>query len=123
MTTWVNSQFPRPDFHRQVQRHYGLQYRIRPREAALELSNTSMIPADAEVRDRKSGFESTPKPLPGSYRACRRNPNPTDVTASLWIGIELDVTGLPARFQRWCSVATTLDVASSGPKKDQLAPD
>src|SRR5262245_17142151 len=27
MTTWVNSQFPRPDFHRQVQRHYGLQYR------------------------------------------------------------------------------------------------
>jgi len=24
MTTWVNSQFPRPDFHRQVQRHYGL---------------------------------------------------------------------------------------------------
>ena len=24
-TTWVNSQFPRPDFHRQVQRHYGLQ--------------------------------------------------------------------------------------------------
>ena len=25
MTTWVNSQFPRPDFHRQVQRHYGLQ--------------------------------------------------------------------------------------------------
>ena len=27
MTTWVNSQFPRPDFHRQVQRHYGLQNR------------------------------------------------------------------------------------------------
>ena len=25
MTTWINSQFPRPDFHRQVQRHYGLQ--------------------------------------------------------------------------------------------------
>ena len=25
MTMWVNSQFPRPDFHRQVQRHYGLQ--------------------------------------------------------------------------------------------------
>src|SRR5271166_7066627 len=25
MTTWVNSQFPRPDFHRQVHRHYGLQ--------------------------------------------------------------------------------------------------
>ena len=25
MTTWVNSQFPRPDFHQQVQRHYGLQ--------------------------------------------------------------------------------------------------
>ena len=24
MTTWINSQFPRPDFHRQVQRHYGL---------------------------------------------------------------------------------------------------
>jgi hypothetical protein len=33
MTTWVNSQFPRPDFHRLVQRHYGLQYRARPREA------------------------------------------------------------------------------------------
>ena len=30
MTTWVNSQFPRPDFHRQVQQHYGLQYRPRP---------------------------------------------------------------------------------------------
>src|SRR5208282_2184885 len=28
MTTWVNSQFPRPDFHRQVQRHYGLQTQI-----------------------------------------------------------------------------------------------
>src|SRR5271157_4572664 len=27
MTTWVNSQFPRPDFHRQVQRHYGLHNR------------------------------------------------------------------------------------------------
>src|SRR5271166_5172898 len=27
ITTWVNSQFPRPDFHRQVQRHYGLQNR------------------------------------------------------------------------------------------------
>ncbi len=25
MTTWINSQFPRPDFHRQAQRHYGLQ--------------------------------------------------------------------------------------------------
>ncbi len=25
ITTWVNSQFPRPDFHRQVQQHYGLQ--------------------------------------------------------------------------------------------------
>ena len=25
MTTWINSQFPRPDFHRQVQRYYGLQ--------------------------------------------------------------------------------------------------
>ena len=25
MTTWINSQFPGPDFHRQVQRHYGLQ--------------------------------------------------------------------------------------------------
>ena len=25
MTTWINSQFPRPDFHWQVQRHYGLQ--------------------------------------------------------------------------------------------------
>src|SRR5271165_6382376 len=30
MTTWVNSQFPRPDFHRQVQRHYGLQNPVRP---------------------------------------------------------------------------------------------
>ena len=28
MTTWVNSQFPRPDFHRQVQRHYGLQNKV-----------------------------------------------------------------------------------------------
>jgi hypothetical protein len=28
MTTWVNSQFPRPDFHRQVQRHYGLRSRV-----------------------------------------------------------------------------------------------
>ena len=25
MTTWINSQFPRPDFHRQVQWPYGLQ--------------------------------------------------------------------------------------------------
>ena len=25
ITTRINSQFPRPDFHRQVQRHYGLQ--------------------------------------------------------------------------------------------------
>jgi hypothetical protein len=30
MTTWVNSQFPRPDFHRQVQRHYGLHPSFRP---------------------------------------------------------------------------------------------
>ena len=30
MTTWVNSQFPRPDFLRQVQRHYGLQNDSRP---------------------------------------------------------------------------------------------
>jgi len=30
MTTWVNSQFPRPDFHRQVQRHYGLQNQVDP---------------------------------------------------------------------------------------------
>src|SRR5271157_5656618 len=30
MTTWVNSQFPRPDFHRQVRRHYGLQNDSRP---------------------------------------------------------------------------------------------
>ena len=30
MTTWVNSQFPRPDFHRQLQRHYGLQKDSRP---------------------------------------------------------------------------------------------
>ena len=28
MTTWVNNQFPRPDFHRQVLRHYGLQTQI-----------------------------------------------------------------------------------------------
>jgi hypothetical protein len=28
MTTSASSQFPRPDFHRQVQRHYGLQYRM-----------------------------------------------------------------------------------------------
>ena len=25
MTTWINSQFPRPDFHRRVQWYYGLQ--------------------------------------------------------------------------------------------------
>ena len=31
MTTWVNSQFPRPDFHRQVQRHYGLHNKLRPK--------------------------------------------------------------------------------------------
>ena len=30
MTTWVNSQFPRPDFHRQVQWQYGLQNDSRP---------------------------------------------------------------------------------------------
>src|SRR5262249_3099672 len=30
MTTWINSQFPRPDFHRQVQRHYGLHNKLRP---------------------------------------------------------------------------------------------
>src|SRR5262249_19795076 len=31
MTTWVNSQFPRPDFHRRVQRHYGLHNKLRPK--------------------------------------------------------------------------------------------
>ena len=31
MTTWINSQFPRPDFHRQVQRHYGLHNKLRPK--------------------------------------------------------------------------------------------
>src|SRR6516165_2420789 len=31
MTTWVNSQFPRPDFHRQVHRHYGLHNKLRPK--------------------------------------------------------------------------------------------
>ena len=35
MTTWINSQFPRPDFHRQVQRHYGLQDTGIPPEEAL----------------------------------------------------------------------------------------
>ena len=36
MTTWVNSQFPRPDFHRQVQRHYGLRLSL-PREPLEEV--------------------------------------------------------------------------------------
>src|SRR5215831_377853 len=31
MTTWVNSQFPRPDFHRRVHRHYGLHNKLRPK--------------------------------------------------------------------------------------------
>jgi hypothetical protein len=30
ITTRINSQFPRPDFHRQVQPHYGLQKLVRP---------------------------------------------------------------------------------------------
>ncbi len=35
MTTWINSQFPRPDFHRQVQRHYGLQDTNNPQIVCL----------------------------------------------------------------------------------------
>ena len=48
MTTWINSQFPRPDFHRQVQRHYGLQDtglspRITPRITPREKTNRHRI--------------------------------------------------------------------------------
>ena len=39
MTTWVNSQFPRPDFHRQVQRHYGLQDGVCADGRSRHLSN------------------------------------------------------------------------------------
>src|SRR5208283_5796804 len=48
MTTWVNSQFPRPDFHRQVQRHYGLQNRPRSRAALV-------VERDRPAKDPRAG--------------------------------------------------------------------
>ena len=45
MTTWLNSQFSRPDFHRQVQRHYGLQDTGFPRKNGSRAS----IPVTAFV--------------------------------------------------------------------------
>jgi hypothetical protein len=41
MTTWVNSQFPRLDFHRQVQRHYGLQNSVCPHPLVGDLARSA----------------------------------------------------------------------------------
>ena len=67
MTTWVNSQFPRPDFHRQVQRHYGLHPSLsshmfvpaslgRRLRINLELVSRYLRPA---VRWRRQGLPSS----------------------------------------------------------------
>ena len=82
MTTWVNSQFPRPDFHRQVQRHYGLRNKVCHREAA----NTARAiwrsgpSRRAESSDRIS---SRDRRDPGLTRWTRRpnsqRPNPKEL--------------------------------------------
>jgi hypothetical protein len=42
MTTWINSQFPRPDFHRRVQRHYGLQDTGFPTKCRIRLTEADL---------------------------------------------------------------------------------
>ena len=58
MTTWINSQFPRPDFHRQVQRHYGLQ-------------DTGFLPAESEwVRPDRRCRISAARALASTILTC-----------------------------------------------------
>jgi K+-transporting ATPase ATPase C chain len=83
MTTWVNSQFPRPDFHRQVQRHYGLQ-------------GTNLGPANPKLREdvRRRAEE---------YR--RRNgllagtPIPIDAVTCSGSGLDPDISPANAELQ------------------------
>jgi hypothetical protein len=74
MTTWVNSQFPQPDFHRQVQRHYGLQTQILtlsdPKIRGQEpktLSKRAHNPYGLESAkpDLQSGFKKPGGDIPG----------------------------------------------------------
>jgi hypothetical protein len=70
MTTWINSQFPRPDFHRQVQRHYGLHNKLRPKLPRL----TSTLPicygmAFWHSVDRKVGRYGGDLKLPDADRS------------------------------------------------------
>src|SRR5271165_5321641 len=58
MTTWINSQFPRPDFHRQVQRHYGLQDTEIPRNS--QTSDTAVWGRSPDISEwRDVVLEST----------------------------------------------------------------
>src|SRR5208282_1077942 len=56
MTTWVNSQFPRPDFHRQVQRHYGLQTQILTLSDPAGQRSRTQNPKGEEVVDLELGL-------------------------------------------------------------------
>ena len=62
MTTWVNSQFPRPDFHRQVQRHYGL-------SRCLAYSRRSSVGLDPRADQGGAGGRASPRPLAGRRNA------------------------------------------------------
>jgi hypothetical protein len=70
ITTWINSQFPRPDFHRQVRRHYGLRNQAGPtpwRAGRLDRQLTS----HASVISRITWTGACSRRL--SARPCTRN--------------------------------------------------
>jgi len=54
MTTWINSQFPRPDFHRRVQRHYGLQDTGIPPSELLARLKTSVNGKTKQPRAKRA---------------------------------------------------------------------
>ena len=73
MTTWVNSQFPRPDFHRQVQWHYGLQNDSRPLISVPRSLNGRTAAAE-DQRDDEEHDEDKEQDL-GDVREVTLKPN------------------------------------------------
>ncbi len=100
MTTWVNSQFPRPDFHRQVQRHYWLQFSLRPRFCSF-VSGKADLPlmtrpdsihppaaahdhagAEAIAHENRRSLRPAAGHLAGRPRGDRRDRGRSDATAA-----------------------------------------
>src|SRR5271157_5840869 len=134
MTTWVNSQFPRPDFHRQVQRHYGLQTvvssPVRPRQlgtgaadppgvgkpglrpaVTTETTGSLRFPSDPHVPTPCSWTPVGPKyarPLRrlGTAPACVNNGGSREQKIS---GLDRTALGLAVYASQWRSPATTQD--------------